>query len=87
LPLAEKYLTWNWASTARSAEGLPVKDPEFYDAGFAPDVTVQTTDGDGYFELRSSDGSAVLSRPYATIFSHVMTLPPEEIHDILQSDL
>jgi hypothetical protein len=70
LPLAEKYLTWNWASTARSAEGLPVKDPEFYDAGFAPDVTVQTTDGDG-----------------STIFSHVMTLPPEEIHDILQSDL
>lgn len=82
--LAEKYLTWIWASTARGAVGAPVLGPPLYALGFEPGVeTVPISEG--IFELRSPDGRAVLMEPYATIFSHLMHKSEEEIEQTVRA--
>jgi hypothetical protein len=76
--LAEKYLVWIWAGTARSVAGATVLDTKFYDAGVNPGVAAVPVTA-GIVELRSPAGRAVLMEPYATIFSHLMRVPEQDI--------
>jgi hypothetical protein len=80
--LAQKYLVWIWASAARSVAGAPTLGRQLYDLGFDPGVE-KTRISTGIYELRSIEGSAVVAEPYATIFSHLMNKPEEEIEEMV----
>ncbi|WP_431233535.1 hypothetical protein ACQ856_02065 [Mycolicibacterium psychrotolerans] len=84
--LAEKYLVWMWASTARSAVRAPVLGPTFYAMGFAPGVQAIPV-SEGVYELRSPRGRAVTTEPYATIFSHLMDKPEHDIQRIVRAGI
>jgi hypothetical protein len=84
--LAEKYLVWIWATTARSYLGASVLDTRFYNMGFAPSVEAIPIKA-GIFELRSPDGNAVLMEPYATIFSHLLHTSEEEIEQMVRAGI
>ncbi len=80
--LAEKYLVWDWASSARGIIGLQRLGPGLYSLGYSPDVDV-TPITEGIAEIRSGSGSAILMEPYATIFSHLMSKSIDEIEDMI----
>ncbi|WP_055404563.1 MULTISPECIES: hypothetical protein [unclassified Mycobacterium] len=82
--LAEKYVIWLWASIARAAIGAPRLGRQLYSLGFSPDVHVIPIT-EGFSELRSPDGKAVLMEPYATIFSHIMSKPVSEVEEMVRS--
>ncbi|BBY65043.1 hypothetical protein [Mycolicibacterium helvum] len=84
--LAEKYLIWVWGSTARSVVRAPILGPKLYAQGFASGIAAIPI-SEGTYELRSLEGRAVLMEPYATIFSHLMRTPEDEIERILRTDL
>lgn len=84
--LMEKYLVWMWASAARAMMRAPLAGPRLYAAGFAPDVEAIPI-REGIYELRSPHGRAVLMEPWATIFSHLMGTPLEEIERMVRSGI
>ena len=84
--LAEKYLIWNWASIARGVLGARRLGPELYTQGLSSDVEAVPI-SEGILELRSQDGNAILMEPYATIFSHLMSKPVDEIEGLTTADL
>lgn len=84
--LAEKYLVWMWASTARTVMQAPILGQRLYAKGFAADVEAIPI-SPGTVEVRSPDGRAVLIEPYATIFSHLMGRSEDEIEQMLTADL
>ncbi|MUL64173.1 hypothetical protein BOO86_06825 [Mycobacterium sp. CBMA 234] len=79
LELTEKYLTWKWASFARTIRGLPALGPQLYQQGFSGDVTVSPTSNEWRNEMTDSTGSAILPQPDSTIFSHLMPKTLSEI--------
>ncbi|WP_167104659.1 hypothetical protein [Mycobacterium sp. DL592] len=82
--LAEKYLVWIWGSAARSSMRAPVLGPKLYELGFNPDVEVLPL-SEGVYELRSAEGRAVLSEPYATIVSRLIGKPLDDIETMLRA--
>ncbi|MBB4853331.1 hypothetical protein HNP40_000697 [Mycobacteroides chelonae] len=74
--LAEKYLISRWAFTVTGASEL---GPELYARGMNPDVAVRPTDDEWRVELESGVGNVRLSTPEATIFSHLMLTPTDQI--------
>lgn len=84
--LAEKYLIWLWASTARSVVQAPVLGKSLYALGFEPGIEALPL-SEGVFELRSPAGRAVLSEPYATIFSHLIGQSEEQIEQTVRAGL
>lgn len=81
--LVEKYLIWTWSSMARSAIGAKPLGPELYSQGFDPNVDAIEIK-EGIYELRNDEGRADLVEPYATIFSHLMSTPVDEIEQIVK---
>ncbi|BCI51611.1 hypothetical protein NIIDNTM18_08890 [Mycolicibacterium litorale] len=77
--LAEKYLIWRWSSVTRSAIGAKPLGARLQSLGMAPNVDAIPTDREGAVELRTSDGSAVVPRSTATIFSHLMSKSVDEV--------
>src|ERR1700742_3342875 len=57
--LAEKYLIWNWASSARGVIGAQRLGPRLYSLGMDPDVEAIPI-AEGIAEIRSSSGNAIL---------------------------
>lgn len=86
LALAEKYLVWIWASAARTVMQAPILGQRFYAQGFDPGVQAIPI-SPGTFEVRSPAGRAVLAEPYATIFSHLMGRPEDEIEQMVSQDI
>lgn len=79
--LAEIFLVWHWASTARNVLRLPRFGRELYSLGIALNVEA-TALAEGIYELRAAEGRAVLLEPEATIFSHLMSKSINEIETI-----
>jgi hypothetical protein len=84
--LTEKYLIWNWASSARGVIGAPRLGPRLYALGMSPDVETGPI-AEGITEVRSSSGSAILMEPYATIFSHLMSKSLDEIEQMVSEGI
>ena len=84
--LAEKYLIWNWASSARGVVGLQRLGPELYSLGASSD-TEMIPIAEGIAEVRSSEGRAILMEPYATIFSHLMARSVDEIEQMVREGI
>jgi len=84
--LAEKYLIWTWASTARGAVGAERLGPRLYSLGFSPEVEVVPIK-EGIVELRSRAGNAILMEPNATIFSHLMMKSVDEIEQMVREGI
>lgn len=84
--LVEKFLIWDWASTARGAMRLPRLGPKLYALGM--DSNVQATAlKEGIYKLQSPEGWAVLMEPSATIFSHLISKPLGEIEELVSQGL
>lgn len=79
--LVEKYLIWEWSSLAR--DGLR---QDLFALGPAADVQFRTIE-EGIFELRTSEGRAVLMGPAAPIFSHLMPRPLEDITKLVDEGI
>lgn len=84
--LAEKYLVWIWGSTARSIVRAPVLGRQLYARGFDAGIERRPI-SEGIYELRTPAGRAVLMEPYATIFSHLINTPEEQIEHMLEAEL
>ena len=84
--LAEKYLVWIWGSTLEKCCARADFGPATLRVGLRPDV-VSTAVSAGIYELRSPAGFAVLTEPYATIFSHLMDRSESEIEDMLRAGI
>jgi hypothetical protein len=79
--LTEKYLIWDWATTARSDLASGPLGADLARLGYAPDVKVSKVDG-GY-EICMNADCAILSVVNATIFSHLMSKSVEEIEQMV----
>lgn len=85
--LAEKYLIWTWGSVARSvlrAEQLGVR---LNSLGMAPGVRVEPTDREYRVQLHAAGDTAILPLSKATIASHWMAMPIEEVERMLVAGL
>lgn len=85
--LAEKYFIWKWGSFTRTALLLESLGPQFYKRGYNKDITVAPAESEWRSKLTSSAGSAILSQPDATIFSHLMSKSLGEIHQMVREGL
>lgn len=83
--LAQKYLIWDWATTARSSLAEGPLGADLYRLGYAPGVTVCKAER-GY-KISRNDECAVLSIPKATIFSHLITKSVDEIQHLVMAGL
>ncbi|WP_240431250.1 hypothetical protein [Mycobacterium kyogaense] len=84
--LAEKYLIWNWATFIRSDLASGPLGTELYKKGYAPSVEVSEI-REYFVEIRGSEGAAALSAASATIFSHLMATPIEEIERLVNGGM
>ncbi len=84
--LAEKYLIWTWANSARGIIGARRLGPALYALGYSQDVEVVPI-MEGMAELRSRNGDAILLEPYATIFSHLMSKSVTDIGDMVRAGI
>ncbi|OMC22053.1 hypothetical protein A5738_10700 [Mycobacterium colombiense] len=84
--MAEKYLIWTWANSARGIIGARRLGPALYASGYSQDVEVVPIT-EGVAELRSSNGDAILLEPYATIFSHLMLKSVADIGDMVRAGI
>ncbi len=80
--LAEKYLIWDWATTARSDLASGALGADLARLGYAPGVAVSQADR-GY-EICLNDDCAILSVVNATIFSHLMSKSIDEIEQMVR---
>lgn len=78
--LVEKYLSWDWATTADSHLASGVLGTDLAKRGFSPEVKVTRVER-GY-EVCSNSGCAILTLVNATIFSHLMSKSLDEIEQM-----
>jgi len=81
--LTEKYLIWDWATTAQPRLASGPLGADLARRGYAPNVTVSNADR-GYM-ICSNEDCAVLSVVNATIFSHLMSKSVDEIEQMVVS--
>ncbi|MFC7673292.1 Imm61 family immunity protein [Mycolicibacterium sp. GCM10028919] len=86
LDLVEKYLLWQWSSSARNNLRLPRIGPKIYSLGHDPHVHFSKIK-EGIYELQKGESKAILSEPAATIFSHLMSKTLDEIEQIVSEGL
>ena len=75
--LTEKYLIWNWTTTADSNLASGALGADLARLGYAAGVEVSQVDT-GY-QICVDDNCAILSVVDATIFSHIMLMSVDEI--------
>jgi hypothetical protein len=81
--LTERYLIWDWATTARSDLASGSLGADLAKQGYAPGVSV--TKADTGYEICLNDECAILSVVNATIFSHLMSKSVDEIEQLVTS--
>jgi hypothetical protein len=84
--LVEKYLIWQWSSTARNVLRLPRLGPKLYSLGHDSNVQFLPIK-EGIYELRAPVGRAILMEPVATIFSHLMLKSVDDIEELVKRDV
>ncbi|BCO38090.1 hypothetical protein [Mycobacterium heckeshornense] len=83
--LTEKYLIWDWATTARSSLASGRLGTELARRGYATGVEV--TPANGGYKICLRNDCAILSVVNATIFSHLMSKSINEIEQMVREDL
>jgi hypothetical protein len=84
--LVERYLIWQWSSTARNVLRRPRLGPNLYSLGHDSNVRFLPIK-EGIFELRTPEGRAILMEPVATIFSHLMLKSVDDIEELVKRDV
>jgi hypothetical protein len=79
--LAEKYLTWDWVTMAKSNLASGQLGAELYRQGYSTGVSVAELNS-GKVEVCLHDECAILVVGTAAIFSHVMKMSLDEIEEI-----
>lgn len=79
--LTEKYLIWDWGTTANFSLASGPLGTDLYRLGYAPGIQVRQV-GRGY-EICSNGDRAILSIVNATIFSHLITKSVNEIEALV----
>lgn len=85
--LAEKYLTWTWASLARTVVGQPQLGRQFQELGLNHEVRQSESERANFVELTTRDGVAVVPISKAVVLSHVLPLPATQLDEILRQGL
>ncbi|MCV7035942.1 hypothetical protein BMW24_008955 [Mycobacterium heckeshornense] len=83
--MTEKYLIWDWATTARSSLASGRLGTELARRGYATGVEV--TPANGGYKICLRNDCAILSVVNATIFSHLMSKSINEIEQMVREDL
>jgi hypothetical protein len=78
--LTEKYLIWHWATTARSSLASGRLGAGLYRLGYAPGIEVSQVDV-ANIKICLHGDCAILVMGDATIFSHLMKKPVDEIEE------
>lgn len=76
--LAEKYLIWDWVTTACPSLASGQLGADLYKRGYAPGVDVVPTN-DAHIEICLRGDCAVLVSGTSTIFSHIMLMSVDQI--------
>lgn len=76
--LVEKYLIWDWISSACPSLASGVLGAELYKRGYAPGVDVAPANS-AHIEICLRGDCAVLMSGISTIFSHIMLMSVDEI--------
>lgn len=79
--LTQKYLIWDWATAVRSDLASGPLGADLAKQGFAPNVEVSEVDTK--YKICSNGDCAILSAVNATIFSHLMAKPLDEIEKMI----
>lgn len=77
-PLTEKYLIWDWITSARPKLASGSLGAGLYRQGFAAGIEAIDLDG-AHIELRLDGDRAILISGTAEIFSHIMFMSVDEI--------
>jgi hypothetical protein len=77
--LAEKYLIWRWASTARTALGVRQLGAYYHSLGVNLGVQSRPASRANNIELQLREGTAIVPESSAAIFSHVLEMSLDEI--------
>jgi len=80
--LAERFLLLDWALLMRDDLASGSLGRDLYELGYSTSVTV-TEVRKGFVEIRCGVGAAVLPVLNATVFSHLMLMPTEEIEKLV----
>jgi hypothetical protein len=83
--LAEKYLIWDWATTAHSSLASGPLGADLARRGYAPGVEVSQAERGHKIYL--NDDCAILSVVNAKVFSHLMSKSVDEIEQMVRQDL
>lgn len=83
--LAEKYLIWRWATMSRSSLASGALGADLAKLGYAAEVEVVRVETG--FQICANNDCAVLSIVGATIFSHLMKKPVDEIEHLTRARL
>jgi hypothetical protein len=81
--LLEKYLVWDWATHACSGLASGPLGTHLYKLGYAAGIEVSEL-SKGNIELCRNGESAILVVGDATIFSHIMIMPLDELLEIVR---
>ncbi|CAG6915874.1 hypothetical protein PICSAR240_03871 [Mycobacterium avium subsp. paratuberculosis] len=82
--LAEKYLIWDWATTARSDLASGRLGADLAKQGFAPKIEVSKIDTK--YKICSGNDCAILSEVNATIFSHLIDKSVDQIERLITGE-
>jgi hypothetical protein len=83
--LTEKYLIWNWATTARDDLASGPLGADLAKQGFSPNVDVAKVET--RYKICSNKDCAILSAVNATILSHLMDRSVDEIEQMVTAGL
>jgi hypothetical protein len=82
--LAEKYLVWDWLTSACSSLASGQLGADLYRKGYAPGVEVSPVD-DAHIKICLHGDCAILIVGTATVFSHIMLKSVDEVEQIARA--
>lgn len=85
--LAQKYLLWRWASTARTALGAKQLGANYHSLGMNAKVDGLPSPVSDFVELHLAEGIAILPNSNAAMFSHILDMPSARIVQIVSEGL
>ncbi|MFC7673257.1 hypothetical protein ACFQWH_09260 [Mycolicibacterium sp. GCM10028919] len=87
VPLAQKYLIWTWATTARTVIGAPQLGRRFQQQGFNTEVHSSESSRANFVQLITPNGTAEVPGSKSIILSHVMPMPLAQLIETLGEGL
>ena len=85
--MAQKYLIWTWATTARTVIGAPQLGKRFQQQGFNNKVRSSEGSRANFVQLITPYGTAEVPGSKSIVLSHVMPMPLTQLIETLGEGL